>query len=84
MAAGAELGEFVAVGVGLAFGALGSDPQVGAQLVTVAGGVGAEASQHLLRISADPAGLPPGGFGGYLRAGDVLLRPPGGLFCLDG
>ena len=40
---GAELGEFVAVGVGLAFGAFGPGAQVGAQIVAVAGGVGAEA-----------------------------------------
>jgi hypothetical protein len=32
---GAELGYFVAIGVGLAFGAFGSGPQVGAQFVAV-------------------------------------------------
>ena len=52
----AELGELVAVGIGLALGALGSRPQV----VTVASGVGTEPRQHLLRIGAYPAGLPPG------------------------
>jgi len=78
----AELGQFVVVGIGLAFGALGPGPQVSAQLVAVAGLVGTEAGQHLLRIMADPAGLRPSGLGGGLRAGGVLLRQPGDLFCL--
>ena len=64
------------------FGALGAGPQVGAQLVTVAGGGGAEVGQHLLRISANPACLGPRSFLGYLRADDFLLCQPGGLFCL--
>jgi hypothetical protein len=81
---GAELGEFVAVGVGLLFGALGPGPQVGAQLVTVADSVGAHAGQHVLRISADPAGLGPCGLGGGQGAGGFLLRGPGSLFCLRG
>ncbi len=79
-----KLGEFVTVGVGLAFGTFGSSPQVGAQLVTVAGGVGAEAGQHLVRIGADPVGLRLGGFGGSLRGDGFLLRQPGGLFGLLG
>ncbi len=35
----AELGEFVAIGVGLAFNAFGPGPEVGAQLVAVTGDV---------------------------------------------
>jgi hypothetical protein len=79
-----RLGGFVAVGVGLLFGALGPAPQAGAQLVTVARGVSAEAGQHLVRISADPAGLRSGGLGGGHGPGGFLLRGPDGLFCLRG
>ena len=77
-----ELGDFVAVGVGLAFGTLGAGAQVGAQLVTVPDGIRPEAGQRLVRISTDPAGLGRGGFGGGLRPGCLLLRQPGGLFGL--
>ena len=70
---GAELDDFVAVSVSLAFGSLGPGPQVGAQLVTVAGGVSAEAGQHLVRVDADPAGLSPGSVLGRLRASGILL-----------
>jgi hypothetical protein len=77
----AELGEFIAIGVGLLFGTLGPSPQVGTQLVAVAGSISAEAGPHLLRIGADPARR---GFGGCLRAAGFLLREPGGLFCLRG
>ncbi len=56
-------------------------PQVAAELVTIAGGLGAEAGRHLLRISADPAGLGPGG---GLRAGGFLRGEPGRLFGLNG
>ena len=66
------------------FGALCPGPQIGSQLVTVAGGISAEAGQHFLRIGADPARLGPGGFGGGLRAAGFLLREPGSLFCLRG
>src|ERR1035441_3195566 len=39
---GPQLGKFVAVSVGLAFGALRPGPKIGAQLVAVAGGISAE------------------------------------------
>ena len=70
---GAELDDFVAVSVSLAFGSLGPGPQVRAQLVTVAGGVSAEAGQHLVRVDADPAGLSPGSVLARLRASGILL-----------
>ena len=73
----AELGEFLTVGVGLAFGAFGPCTQVGAQLVTFADGVGAEAGQHRVRVGADPARRGPGCVLGGLRAGGVLLGQPG-------
>jgi hypothetical protein len=60
---GADLGEFVAVDVGLVFGAFGPGPQVGAQFATGAGGLSAEIGQHL-RVGADPGGLCLGGSGG--------------------
>ena len=81
---GAEPAEFVAVGVGLALGALGPGPQVGTQLVAVAGGLGAEAGQHLVRIGANPGGLGTGGLGSSLRTGGVLLGKLGGLLGLGG
>ncbi len=72
----AELGEFVVVGVGLAFGALRPGPQVGAQLVAVVGSVSAEASQPASLYAASAqrlAVLGPGDFSGGLGAGGVLL-----------
>ena len=80
----AELGEFVSVGVGLAFGVFGSRSQVGAQLVVVAGGVSAEGGQHLVRVGADPAGLGLGCLLGGLGTGGFLLGQPGGLLGLHG
>jgi len=50
--AGPQLDQFFAVGVGLAFGALSSCPQVRAQLAPVAGGFGAEVGQHPLGVLA--------------------------------
>lgn len=44
MAGGAELAEFVAVGVGLAFGVFGAGAQVRAQLITLTGRLGRIAS----------------------------------------
>jgi hypothetical protein len=73
---GAELCEFVTVGIGLAFGA-------GAQVGVGAGSVGAGAGQHLVRIGADPAGLLPRSVSG-LRPGGVLLGQPGVLLGLGG
>ena len=70
---GAELGEFVAVGVCLLFGAFGAGAQVGAQFVAVAGSVGAEVGQPLVRVGSDPAGLGLGGVGGCLGAGGFVL-----------
>jgi hypothetical protein len=40
---GRALGEFVTVSISLAFSAPGASPQVGALLVTITGGIGAEA-----------------------------------------
>src|SRR5947209_6114208 len=59
---GAELRQPGAVGVGLAFGPLGAGPQVGAHLLTFAGGLSAPLGQHLLRVGARPARLRAGGF----------------------
>ncbi|MGH3191965.1 MAG: hypothetical protein ACRDPY_29430 [Streptosporangiaceae bacterium] len=79
-----ELGEFLTVGVGFAFGSFGPGAQVGTQLVAVADGVGSESGQHRLRVGADPAGLGLGSVGGGLRPGSVLLGQPGGPVCLCG
>ena len=65
-------------------GAFGRRPQVGAHFVSVTDGVSAEVGQQLLRVSADPAGLGPGGMLCCLCAADFLLCKPGGLFCLRG
>jgi hypothetical protein len=43
------------------------------QLVAVAGGVGAEGGQHLVRVGADTAGLGQGCLLGGLGAGGFLL-----------
>ncbi len=51
---------------------------------SVAGGVGAEADQHLVRIGADPGGLDPDGFLSGPGPGYILLRQLGGLFCFGG
>src|SRR5581483_383636 len=72
-AGGAELGEFVAVGVGLVFGAFGAGAQVGAQFLAFAGRVGAYLAEHLLGVDADPSGFGLGGAGGGLGAGGLLL-----------
>ncbi len=81
---GAQAGQFIAVGVGVPLGALGPGPQVGPQLLPVAGRLGAEPGQHFLRIGADPARLGAGGLGGGLGPGRVAASRPGGLFCLLG
>ncbi len=80
MAGGAELAEFVAVGVGLPFGAFGAGAQVGAQFLTLAGRVGAQLGGHLLGVGADPFGFVPGGAGCGFGAGGLLLGLPGGGF----
>ncbi len=48
-----------------------------AEFLTVAGGVRAEADQHLVRVGANPASLCLGGADGDLGAGGFLLRQPG-------
>ena len=69
--------EFIAVGIGLAFGMSGAGAQVGAQLIAFAGRLGAHLVQHLLGVGADPLGFGPGGAGGGLGAGGLLLILPG-------
>jgi hypothetical protein len=71
VAGGAELAEFVAVGVSL--GALGAGAQVRAQLITLTGRLGG----HLLGVGADASGFGLGGAGGGLGAGSLLLGLPG-------
>jgi hypothetical protein len=75
---GAELGEFVAVGVGLGLGALGAGAQVGAQLLTLAGGVSVGLTEHPAGVGTDPLGLGLGGVRGGLSTRDLLPRLPGG------
>ena len=60
----AELGEFVAVGVCLAFCAFGSGPEVGAQLVTGAGGFLLRQPDGLFGLFGPREGLVPVGLGG--------------------
>ncbi len=67
MAGGAELAEFVAVGVGLLLGAFGAGAQVGAQFLAFAGRLGAYLVQRLLRVGADPSGFVLGGAAGGNR-----------------
>ena len=73
---GAAPGQLRTADVGLVL-ALGSCPQIGAQLIALAGGLGAELVQHVIRVAARPLGL---GMGGCLRclcASGLLLRLPG-------
>ena len=54
---GADPGQFRAAGVGLVLGALGLRPQVGAQLLAFADGLGAEVVKDPLRVGACPLDL---------------------------
>jgi hypothetical protein len=80
----ADLDEFVAVGVGRALDEFGTRSQVDAQFVTVACGVSAEGSQHLVRVGADTADFGQARLLGGLGAGGFLLGQPGCLFRLPG
>ena len=80
---GAELGELVAVGIGLVFGALAA-PAGRRAARRGRGRRRAEIGQHLLRIGVDPAGLRLGGLLGSLRAGGIMLRQPSCLVRLLG
>jgi hypothetical protein len=84
---GTELGEFVAVGVGLAFGAFGAFG-VGTQSARSSSRSRAASAQKLASIFSAPARARLvsawGGLLCRLRAGGVLLRQLGGLFCRIG
>jgi hypothetical protein len=77
---GAELGEFVALGVGLPFGPfgpLGAGAQVGAQFLWLAGRIGARLAQHPAGVGANPLGLGLGRLRGGLGKRDVLTASTG-------
>jgi hypothetical protein len=68
-AGGAELGEFVAVGVGLPLGPLGAGAQVRTQFLAFAGGVGAGLAEHPAGVGAYPLGFGLGGVRGGAAVG---------------
>jgi hypothetical protein len=71
---GAELGKFIAVGIGLPLGLLGAGAQVRAQFLALAGGVSAGLAQHLGCVGRNPLGLRLAGTAG--RRGEPPVRRP--------
>ena len=70
---GAELGEFVAVGVGPLLGALSAGTEIGAQFLSFAGGVGAGPGEHLGGVGPYPLGFGRcGGLGVRCRLPDLV------------